>query len=813
MKEKNSKRSKGNSDYQKIKIDSKQSQEIIQVLYKKSNTPVFIINGTGNYIEANKTALKFLECSKQDLVGKNIIDFTPPDVDKNKVIKIHQKLWKRGGQTETVYNVNGKTKILELTVTPGFWKEQPVIWGVGIDITKRKESEEKITHLNRVLLAIRNVNQLIIKEKNRETLIQKACNILVETRGYYDAWIALLDEKQKYLTSAEAGHGHLVFSPMVDQLRKGNWPNCLATVLKQKKMMAVDDSKKICQDCPLFAYHKSRSAYNIALRHNESVYGILSVCIPKKYIKDKEEQSLFKEVAGDLSFTLYNMEIEEKRKQSEELLQEKTDKLTMLLEISNTLAAFHETKNLFQKIVDSSVRLGEMGSAAIYTLKDNLLYLEATHPALPVDFPEEFRRATLSDHPHIKKAIITRHPVVLPDTQSVKLSPEEEAVSKSRNLRSLLYLPLFYKDRSIGVLIVGSVGKLYHFSNEEIDIYYTLASQISLTIEETRMFEENQEITKELQKSEARFRNIMASMQDIVFTLDKAQRYTGIYGPWVKNWGLTPEHFLGKTNREILGENNAKVHEEANKKALKGQYTVYEWSAENDKGEIYFQTSLSPIFDEKGEVQGLVGVGRHITELRQSQQKLQKALDATIDLMSKVVEIRDPYTSGHQERVSQLSTRIAQELNLSLEEIESIRIASLIHDIGKIGIPSEILNKPTKLTDIEFNLIKSHPQTGYDIVKKINFPYPLAEIILQHHEKLNGSGYPNQLKGPEIKLEAKILCVADAVEAMSSYRPYRAALGIDAALEEITKNKGILYDTEIADACVKLFKEKGFRFE
>jgi len=181
--------------------------------------------------------------------------------------------------------------------------------------------------------------------------------------------------------------------------------------------------------------------------------------------------------------------------------------------------------------------------------------------------------------------------------------------------------------------------------------------------------------------------------------------------------------------------------------------------------------------------------------------------------MSKVVEIRDPYTSGHQERVSKLATEIAWKLNLPRENIEGIRIASLIHDIGKIGVPSEILNKPTKLTDIEFSLIKAHPQTGHDIVKNIYFPYSVAEIVLQHHEKLDGSGYPNYLKEPEIKLEAKILCVADVVEAMSSHRPYRPSLGIEAALDEITKNKGILYDPKIVDVCVKLFKEKGFKFE
>jgi len=150
-------------------------------------------------------------------------------------------------------------------------------------------------------------------------------------------------------------------------------------------------------------------------------------------------------------------------------------------------------------------------------------------------------------------------------------------------------------------------------------------------------------------------------------------------------------------------------------------------------------------------------------------------------------------------------------LNFSPDKIEGIRIASLIHDIGKIGLPAEILSKPTKLTDIEFSLIKVHSQIGYNILKSIDFSYPIAQIVLlvlQHHEKINGSGYPNKLKGDEILLEAKIIGVADVVEAMSSHRPYRPALGIDAALEEIPKNKAILYDSKVVDACLKIFKKK-----
>ena len=152
-------------------------------------------------------------------------------------------------------------------------------------------------------------------------------------------------------------------------------------------------------------------------------------------------------------------------------------------------------------------------------------------------------------------------------------------------------------------------------------------------------------------------------------------------------------------------------------------------------------------------------------------------------------------------------------MKLPQDKIEGVRIASLVHDIGKISIPAEILNKPTKLSKIEYSLIKDHPQIGYDILKSIDFPWPIAQIVLQHHERLNGSGYPQGLKGEDILLEARIMGIADVIEAMDSHRPYRPALGIDAALEKITPNKGILYDPKVVDACLKLFKKKEFKFE
>ena len=197
--------------------------------------------------------------------------------------------------------------------------------------------------------------------------------------------------------------------------------------------------------------------------------------------------------------------------------------------------------------------------------------------------------------------------------------------------------------------------------------------------------------------------------------------------------------------------------------------------------------------------------------LQQSYDKLQKAMVGIIEAMALTVEERDPYTAGHQRRVTNLALAIAEELGLSEDQKDGLQKAGLIHDQGKISIPFDILSKPGRLTEIEFQLIKKHPEVGYHILKDIEFPWPVAKIVLQHHERINGSGYPNGLKAEDITIEAKILAVADVVEAMASHRPYRAALGIEKALEEIKLNRNTLYEPDVVDACLRLFNEKGFK--
>jgi len=210
---------------------------------------------------------------------------------------------------------------------------------------------------------------------------------------------------------------------------------------------------------------------------------------------------------------------------------------------------------------------------------------------------------------------------------------------------------------------------------------------------------------------------------------------------------------------------------------------------------------------------------KDITKQKEIQQKLKstldllrKNLDGVIKLVNQLVEKKDPYTAGHQRRVTELARSIAQEMELPASQIDAIRMAGRVHDIGKISLPAEILNKPGSVSPIEMSLLKAHSRIGYDILREIEWPCPIPEIVLQHHERMDGSGYPQGLSGEDILVEARILGVADVVESMNSFRPYRAPLGLAMAIEEIIENRGALYDPDVVDACVRLFKEKGFRW-
>ena len=426
------------------------------------------------------------------------------------------------------------------------------------------------------------------------------------------------------------------------------------------------------------------------------------------------------------------------------------------------------------------------------------------------------------DNPQSKGTAVTsfrtQKPFLVNDLSDIEhdLSRKSLDFVNTMGSRSFICVPIVYKGESLGVLIVDNVQSKKPLSQTEMSLLMGIAPQIGISIK-------NAIAHQKIKESEECFRSLSENAPDIIYTLGIKGKFTYI-NPVVETiLGYRPEEIIGRYFIDIVRKEDVHRCIEFFKQVRDHQQTIKEEMGillHKDGTERYFSFSCAPNFDSESHFIGVVGTFKNMTDIRKSEmelkksfEKLQSVMSSTIDAISIIVESRDPYTAGHQRRVTQLATAIAGELALSKEKIDLIRMGSLIHDIGKIYIPSEILTKPMKLNDIEYAMIKSHPEVARKILKQVDFIPTVVDMVYQHHERIDGSGYPRKLKRDDILIEARILAVADTVEAMATHRPYRPSLGIEKALEEIENQRDILYDEAVADACLKLFREKRFQFK
>jgi PAS domain S-box-containing protein/putative nucleotidyltransferase with HDIG domain len=387
--------------------------------------------------------------------------------------------------------------------------------------------------------------------------------------------------------------------------------------------------------------------------------------------------------------------------------------------------------------------------------------------------------------------------------------------TKMMGTRSFICVPIVFKEESLGILVADNIRSKRLLSQSDMNLLMGIAPQIAISINNAISY-------RKIAESEKRFRSLSENSPDIIYTIDMQGIFTYVNPAWENILGHQVEDVLGRHFTDFLRQEDISIYFPLFKDTWdEGKIIrdVIGTLVHKDGSDRFFSISGAPNIDSDGKVIGVVGTFKDVTDimlseakLKQSFSKLQSALDSTIQAISRIVESRDPYTSGHQERVARLATAIAEEMGLPEDLIASIRMASTLHDVGKINIPAEILSKPKRLSEIEMDMVRMHSEVGYNILAPIEFPYPVAQIVAQHHERMDGSGYPAGLTGNNILLEARILAVADVVEAMASHRPYRPAFGIERSLEEISHHKGTRYDEEVVGTCVKLFDEKRFVF-
>ncbi len=386
---------------------------------------------------------------------------------------------------------------------------------------------------------------------------------------------------------------------------------------------------------------------------------------------------------------------------------------------------------------------------------------------------------------------------------------------------------------AVGLPLLGSNGRVLGalsifasergvFQEEEMNILQELAGDLAYGIQALRSRDQRVQAERALRDSEERYRTLVENIQLGVSLI--STHYTIVMA------NAAHGHLFGKPTDSLIGRH---CYEALKKRAevcpncpgTKAMATGKRAEVETegvraDGSRFTALVEAFPTMGANGTIEGFIEIVEDVTErrraereLKESDKKLRRMMQGTIQAITSALEMRDPYTVGHERRVADLACAIAGQMGLPEHQIEGIRIAGYVHDIGKIAVPAEILAKPGKLTNVEFAMIKTHPKDSYEILKEVELAPPVAQAILQHHERLDGSGYPEGLSGDQIIMEARILGVADVVEAMSSHRPYRPALGIKAALEEIAQRRGTLYDPQVADACAKLLEEERFRFE
>jgi PAS domain S-box-containing protein len=494
---------------------------------------------------------------------------------------------------------------------------------------------------------------------------------------------------------------------------------------------------------------------------------------------------------------------------------------------SGELIKNYETQRMRKdgKIVDVSLTISPVKDTSGEITGDSIIVRDITErkrlESLLLDSEEQYRRLfeTASDGIVLLEKREGKITHANPATEKMLGYTKNESIgSKLQDIGVMLDTSDFQTTmqnlNKSGIINYRNV-KVETKSGQHIDTEIYLVDRAKLVQCNIRDITERKLAKEDLKQAEERYRSIFENAQEGIFrsTPDGKMimanqamaKMFGYASPKELITGITDvarQHYVNPEDRRKLKE---MIEEHG---FIKG----YEAQLYRKNGSIvWISITMHAVRDEKGHILYYDGIDEDITNRKENTERMRKALGATVRAIAVTVETRDPYTAGHQRRVADLSRSIATEMKLSVDQIDGIRMAATIHDLGKISVPADILSKPKKLTDIEFSLIKTHPQSGYDILQDIDFPWPVARIVLEHHERMNGSGYPNGLTGDNILLESRIIAVADVVESMGTHRPYRPSLGIDAALEEIEKNRGTLYDDAVADACLRLFRERGYQ--
>ncbi len=822
-------------------------QEEIKLIIDSSPTIVFYKDKEGRFIRVNRSFAEALNMPEENFLGKTVFDLYSPQTAQSMTDDDHEVFQSGRPKLNIIEQYKSASGIrwVQTDKIPIFDKDGVPIGLIGFaqDITERRQAEEKLRKSEERMKSIFSaapigigvlVNRVFVDINERisemtgyskEELIGTSARVLYPTQADFD-YVGT----EKYRQIAQRGIGSvetrwrkkddkiidilLSSSPLnSSDLSRGVTFTALDITDRKTATAALTKSEEKYRkffDNDLTGDYLSAPQGKI-LDCNEAFVAILGFSSSAEvinsnfetfYLRPTDHQVLMERLRREkkivnyevdfvrqdgqvitvienvigffdsqgamVGFQGYMFDITE-RKRTQDELHKRSEELQTIIESSPIMIYFKDTENRFLRVNKAVVDASGLAKEEIEG-KSN----EEINPTLAVKLWEEDKEIITTGNP--KSGIL-------------------ETIKTKSGLKILQTDKVPYKNKEGN--IIGIIG-------------------FSIDITEQRKAQE------ELLKSEEKYRNLVENAQEGIYQSTTEGRHLAVNRAFARMLGYASPQEVMTTITDIAqqlyvnSDDREKLIELVNEKDSVMDFETQFYK--KDGGKIWVSVNMHAVRDEDGRLLYYQGIDQDITEKKMMEmerqdsiKRLRKSLGATINAMAVTVETRDPYTAGHQRRVSDLARAIATEMNLGSDQIDSVRMASMIHDIGKISIPSEILTKPTELTKLEYNLIKTHSQSGYNILKDIDFPWPIARIVLEHHERMNGSGYPNGLTGEQILLESKIIAIADVVEAISSHRPYRAAYGIEVALDEITKNKGTLYDPELVDACLRLFREKNYK--
>ncbi|MBI5778380.1 MAG: PAS domain S-box protein [Planctomycetes bacterium] len=732
----------------------RESEEYYRTMVDHSNDMIWTLDTAGNFTYFNKRSEEISGYKLEDWRGKSFAPLIVKD-DLPAISDAFQKTLQGTPQhyEARVFNKEGNIFVLSVNSAP-IIKNGKVTGTVsfGHDITERKKIQEMLIESEeKYRIMVENSNDLIwtLDIEGRLTFVN---NRALEIGGY---------------SRSELDKKHFSLGVHPDDLNK-------VKIHVAKTFQGESQTYEV----------------RVADRHGKTL--VLLVNAAPLYRN--------KQVIGVVSF---GHDITQLKQQAEDL--------KLLYEAGKIFCSFLDEKEALEEISRRCAEVMNVDLALVRLIKDNHLVVKGGFYRHLQD-KEEVERL-LKDNPiKIGQGIAGRVAQTGEPLVSDVAPAESLTLPGYANYlrdRKWLVIPMKIKERVIGVLTFITADLSRVFSEHDISLAQGIANQAAIAAENARLFED-------IERSERRYRTILDNSADAIINIDSGFK--------VVTWSNGAERIFGYCREEIIGQSlNIIVPEsewpvtldKLNEAKKTGFISNWETMRKTKSGRL---VDVEITLTYLGPELGFIGILRDITErkraeteIQQSYNKLHELLKSIVYAMAKMVEKKDPYTAGHHEQTSNLACAIAEEIQLNPESIEGLRVAGILHDISKIYIPTKILNKPKRLTGSEFKVIETHPQLAYDILKLIEFPWSVAQIVFQHHERMNGSGYPMKLSGNNILLEARILAVADVVDAMISDRPYRKSLGIRKALKEISDYKGILYDPKVVEACVNLFVQKGFK--